>query len=333
MAEPLLLSAHVLVCDETAIRVPLIKRLDDAVAPITVSGTLDQVADHNVKALMQSPGISKLPVNFNVADMDDEQLRPMVRSLQIRQVSNSLKHLEALRRVAAQASASSAPRFSLVLEDDAVFGDSFKDALAHAVRDAPEDADVVFVGLPSTRLPEPGSSASVFDDPLVMYPNGGILPACESYLVTPDAARRLVDAFLPLRLPTPAQLTYLFRKKVAKPYISVPNVFVDGSKIGVTVSTIDANSQLVWNHDYCHVTELLRQNAPKDQFDAAWEKQPFKNHPDCIVQLADSLAQQGLIEEAKDAYERALKTYTENNGVVNTHTEFMKRYMSMYGRD
>lgn len=324
-------SAHVLVSAETALRAPLVKRLDDELSPLTLSGRLDRVSENDAAALMQAPGIAALPVNFTASEMEDETLRPLVRALQIRQVSNSLKHLEALRRVAADTGEGA--RFSLVVEDDAVFGETMHNALEHAARDAPADADIVFVGLPSTRLPEPGSNTSVFDDPLALYPNGGVLPACESYLVTPDGARRLAEAFLPLRLGTTGQLTYLFRKKVAKAYLSVPNVFVDGSKIGVCVSTIDANSQLIWNQDYCQATELLRQNAPMEQFDAAWERQPFKTHPDCIVQKADSCALRGQVEDAKEIYERALRTYAENNGVINTQTEFMKRYMSMYGRD
>lgn len=333
-----LLSAHVLVSSETLLRTPLVNRLEEALTPLTQTGRLERISENDAAALMKSPGITALPVNFVAAEMDDETLRPLVRALQIRQVSNSLKHLEALRRIAALESADGSgtdpdARFSLVVEDDAVFGESMQDALFRAASDAPDDADIVFVGLPSTRLPEPGSKRSVFDDPLTLYPNGGVLPACESYLVTPGGARRLAEAFLPLRLGTTGHLTYLFRKKVAKPYLSVPNVFVDGSKIGVTVSTIEANSQLIWNQDYCLATELLRQNAPVEQFEAAWERQPFKNHPDCIVQQADSYAQRGKIEDAKEMYDRALKTYAENNGIINTHTEFMKRYMSMYGRD
>jgi len=214
----------------------------------------------------------------------------------------------------------------------------------------------VFVGLPSTRLPQPGATRSTFDDPLALFP-GNVLPACESYLVTQEAARRLVEAFLPVRMSTNAHLAYLLRKGRAadekaqaqgegeaqvtaaavRPYVAVPNAFADGSKVGVTTSSIDANNQLVWNQVFCLASELLRSGRPdkkqvQAEFNELWQKQPFKEHPDCIVQFADQLAGAGRYGEAQDAYERALTAYGAHNCLVNTTSEFMRRYMATYGK-
>ena len=70
----------------------------------------------------------------------------------------------------------------------------------------------------------------------------------------------------------------------------------------------------------------------QQQFDAIWSEQPFKEHPDCIVQFADQLAGAGRYGEAQDAYERALTAYGAHNCLVNTTSEFMRRYMATYGK-
>lgn len=334
-------SAHVIVSAETrAARQPLVTALEAALAPVLLSGRLEQVDDHDPAELVRGPTPIGSLVDMAAANLDDEALRPHVRVLHIRQLSNALKHLEALKRIAALPElvpeAGAGARFGLVVEDDAVFGDGMADALWHAAVDAPADADVVFVGLPSTRMPPPGATASLFDDPLRLFP-GNVLPACDSYLVTPAGARRLAQAFMPVRLATHVQLSYLLRKGAAKAYVAVPNVFVDGSKVGVATSSIETNNQLVWNQVYCQASELLRTGRAdvkqlRRDFDEVWKNQAFKEHPDCLVQLADQLAAVGRHGEAQDAYEKALAGYTAQNCIVNTSSEFMKRYMATYGK-
>jgi hypothetical protein len=336
---PFLLAAHVLVSADThAQRAALVARLDAALAPLALTGRLERVSEHDARELTAPGALAGLPVDMNPASLDDEALRPHVRTLHVRQVSNALKHLEALRRVAGAGAGAGAgaARFALVVEDDAVFGEGMSDALRRAASDAPADADLVFVGLPSTRLPPPGATASLFDDPLSLFP-GQVIPACESYLVTPDAARRLADAFLPIRLATPAQLSYLFRKRVARALVAVPNAFVDGSKVGVATSSIETNNQLVWNQAYCKASELLRAGAAagaegQRELEALWAAQPFKDHPDCLVQRADHLAAAGRFPEAQEAYDRALEAYGAANCVVNTNSDFMRRYMATFGK-
>ena len=347
-------AAHLLVCSETrAQRQQLVAALEAALAPLVAGGRVEHVASHDPSELVAGGQLASL-IDTNAASLDDEQMRPLVRALHVRQLSNALKHLEALKRVAAlppppageSGNGIGIGRFALVVEDDAVFGDSMADALRRAAADAPADAGLVFVGLPSTRLPPPGSTASLFDDPLALFP-GNVLPACESYLVSQEAARRLVGAFLPVRMPTNAQLAYLLRRELRvgaatpsgpfRSYVAVPNAFADGSKVGVATSSIETNNQLVWNQVYCLASELLRSGkADKKQlqrdFEELWQKQPFKDHPDCVVQLADQLSSCGRYGEAQDAYERALKEYGARNCVVNTNSEFMRRYMATYGK-
>jgi hypothetical protein len=350
---PPLLAAHLVTSPEVSgRRQPLIAALHHAVAPLTMTGRLEPVLGFEqdaVKAALSAPQQTPPLVDLDATHMDDVSMRPLVHSLHVRQISNTFKHAEALRLIAALPVPAQQgpgvpphPRFGLVLEDDAVFSATMVQALTRAARDAPADADLVFLGLPSTRTIPPEEDRSEFDDPLSLYANH-VIPACESYLVTPAAAGRIAALLFPLRLNTTGQLTYILRKgAAAKAYVAVPNAFVDGSKIGIVTSSVDGNNQLLWNQAYCRMDAILRQ-VPKDgayteamqaQFEAVWEnEQQFKEHPDVLVLRADHLARSGRRREAEDTYERALGLYDRDACVVNNGSEFLKRYMAIFGEE
>lgn len=215
-----------------------------------------------------------------------------------------------------------------------MFGNNVIDVLSTAVRDAPSDADIVFLGLPSTRQAST-DGRSVFDDALAMF--GGVLPACDSYLITPGAAAKLVQQgghMLPVRFPTHVQLSYAIKKAGLKSYVVVPNVFVDGSKLGVFCSSLDANNRLVWNQNYCMMEALVRQTPlPPDaaeRFEELWAQQPFKQHPDVLVVRAAFLSKLGRFKDAEAAYADALRLYDDNGAVVNSTSAFLRSYMDLY---
>lgn len=326
---PPLLSAYLLTCKETCnIRASIIARLEAEISPETVNRRLEHVLEHDASDLSIPNALASIPIDTNPANLDDELIRPMMQQLHVRQLSNTLKHLAAIRRVSEAYAKGGDDGFALVVEDDAVFGDGMRSALRHAVSDAPNDADLIFVGLPSTRLPPVGETKSLFDDPMVLFP-GQVIPACDSYIIRASVAKRLLDAWSPIRLTTTLQLSYLIRKKVIKAYVAVPNVFVDGSKVGVTTSSVDPNNLLIWNQAYCKAMDGF-QKLSKEELDAIWESQPLKDHPDCLVQRADQLVSFNHVAEAQELYEKALAGYTASNCVVNTSSSFMMRYMSTY---
>jgi hypothetical protein len=339
-----LLAAHVLVSRETgAMRRQVIELIDKSVAPMTLTSRVERVEaeepeDVRAKLAGAPPGAL---VDLDAKNVADEQMRPLVKVMHLRQVSNALKHLAAIRRVVSCGGAPGAPgapgagpRFALVLEDDALFGDQMVDAVTRAAQDAPEDADIVFLGLPSTRKPPAAGQPSSFDDPLQLF-SSHVLPACDSYLITPAGAAKLAARFLPIRFCTTAHLTYLLRAGVAKSYVAVPNAFVDGSKVGVLTSSLNQNNQLLWNNPYCRAEATLRRRPygpdERAQFEQAWGEQMFKEHPDALVLRADHLAAIGSIDEAATTYTKALEMYDRMGCIVNNSSDWLRRYMNMYG--
>lgn len=288
-------------------------------------------------------------VDVDPAHVEDAQaaFRACMRPLCDRDVSNAMKHAEALAKVAAAAASGS--RYGLVLEDDVLLASNFATILPAACRLAPPDADLVFMGLPSTveqqqqhqaRVAAGGEACSFFDV-TVLFPHA--LPSCESYLVTPAAARAMVAAFAPLRMPTPAQLMYIARRLGLRAYSCTPNVCVDGSKIGTYASTVDPNNHLVWSPPYVRALRLVHDPAALHTYDAtraaAFEEvcgspelAGVQQHPDLLALRARHLQRAGRFADALQVCKAALDAYDASGGYLSRESDFLRMYANLHGK-
>ena len=313
-----------------AVRAASLNLIHTRVAPACLTGTAEMVTSDEPNELV--PRIPTI-VDVDASHIDDPSFKPLVKNMHVRQVSNTMKHVAALRR-ASNVDGDNNMRFSLILEDDALFGENVITALGYAVKDAPHDADIVFLGLPSTK--QPPSEGAVFDDVLALF---GVLPACESYLVTPSAAARISAAMLPVRFQTNVQLTYAIKTLGIKAYLAVPNVFVDGSKLGVFTCSVDPNNRLMWNQPYCQMETIVRNMAAYNvsggaecdaEFQKAWTDQPFKEHPDVLSIKATHLVRMGRLAEAHTVFAAALEIYDRNGSIVSNTSEFLRNYIAIF---
>jgi hypothetical protein len=345
-----LLSAHIVTSDVTrparSLVINELKRL------LTAFGAhVETVDSHEPEDVRTQIGGDNGVVMLSPDQLDDASMRHLVQPMHIRSVSNALKHHQALMDAASVASGTLDASWSLIVEDDAVFnGDLLCDALRRIMRDAPKDADMIFLGLPSKH-----KGVSHTDDPTVFDDvsdtvRGEVLPACDSYLVSSRAIGRIADSFLPVRFATNMQFTMLIRRDV-RAYSAVPNAFADGSKMGLFTSSLNPNNQLVWSQPYCILalkvagrsaanklppgpmtTSSSSGGVDDDEFMAVWDAQPdlFRKHPDSRVLLADWHAVCGRYSDAERVYGEALAGFDANQCIVSNSSTFMRRYMSVF---
>lgn len=347
-----LLSAHVITSDVTrGPRERLIQEFTKIVEPMCVC-TPTIVEAHNALELrerlsqMAATDVKAL-LDLNPESLDDKSLRPLVSPMHVRTLSNVMKHHQAVTDAAKchaemsatmpqeQGQGQQPKTWSLVIEDDAVFNTAeLRNRIERVLASAPIDADLVFLGLPSKRDHSSDDIKSVACfDAIEDITATQILPACDSYLIASSAVERLADGFLPIRFGATAQLTYLIRKGVVKAYISVPNVFVDGSKLGHFTSSLNPNNLLIWNQPYCNMAIMLNERKT-DGFEAIWDAQTdlFRSHPDALVLRADWHMACDRPKDAERTYEEALKAYEANGCIVGAGSEFLKRYIAVYGK-
>ena len=326
-------SVFVLVSQEVSEgRKQFLSMIEQHLPNLAVSGKVERVDGFEPAAVRTMLGEVPGLVDVDPKNLPDENLRAHVRGLHLRHVSNGLKHQEALKRIA---QGTGRNRFSLVLEDDVLFGEGVAMAIAKVVATAPQDAEVVFLGLPSTRQDPPKPGETAFDDPMEIFKNQ-VLPSCDSYLVTAAGAAKLAEGFTPLRFSAAGQLTYLLRKRVVKSYLSVPNAFVDGSKVGVVTSSLETNNHLMWNNLFRQMDAIVRRTPgeyteeAKAQFKAHWEANPFKENPDALVLLADHQVRAGNVKEAQDTYAKAMASYEKDRCIINQGSEWIRKYMGTF---
>lgn len=246
-----------------------------------------------------------------------------IKNIHINQLSNLYKHLDALKRIAA---CPSDDDLHLVLEDDSLFNDDICRAidtvagiLGHGVQ------PIVFTGLP------------VNDAALTVKPSRevfGVVPLTDSYFVTKATAAALAGAMLPIKMAWPMQLNYLLEKLGISPYHTTKTLFVNGSKYGMFVSSLNANNQLIFNRDYMLVAEKVGKpsmTSEDEEFVSRVAREtPVSKSPDFQYLMARYHTKRKDYKAASECFAAAFATTLANNGVINHESGMLKEYIAMH---
>lgn len=324
-----------------------IKPIAEARAPMlrTLEERLAERFDVNLNLVTDfDPSLIKpeeLKDTFNLSLPDDtpdpELYKTLVGNLHARQASNLLKHLAALRAIADAPAGETGHQ--LVLEDDIVFNADVAErlervlALATAAR-----AGIVMLGLPSAAPAQDDKDKKEGDKPMPRLDDVAetfrVLPACDSYLVTPKAARELIKAFVPCRFIANVQLTYAASRAGLKLRSAVPNVFVDGTKVGVYVSALTPNNRLFLNEDYNKLMAILRREGFKDEdyaeATALYTESRYRGHPDMAVLIAALEAKAGRYPRALELMGQIFEVYRKNDTLLGAESEFLRSYIALH---
>lgn len=273
-------------------------------------------------------------VSYNpIKDEDDtSDLKPsfynmFMKNLHVFQLSNALKHYKVLEEI----SRDSAPNdINIVLEDDILYEEKICMTLEKLIDTLLSSYDVIFLGLPS-NLDVKNRQEIRFQPTKDVF---RVLPYCDSYIVSKDGAKKLYDNYLPIRFVNNVQLSYVLEKTNAESLIGLPNAFMDGSKFGIFLSSLNPNNQLLFNNDYMQTRNLLASDGTnpkeKEYLDKVFKESPLNAHPDFMALKAVHLSKQGNYKEALDLYESTLKIYQSNNCILNHESQFLKDYIKLF---
>lgn len=272
------------------------------------------VTEHDADTLSM-PDVQK---NVSLEKTGDPNLDQLLRPLSLRHVSNFEKHRLALEEISRRGPAGGP---CLVLEDDAVYGADVAAALSTALA-ATSDAPVAFLGLPYARKAEPAveveSLANVFN----------VLPSCDAYTVTPAAAARLLPHMRPVRFATNVHLTYAINKAGLDAVVAVPNVFMDGSKLGSHLGTIDVNNPLIYNPEYHRLKALVA--ADSDEVAEFARGMKFQTNPEIQLVLGMHDVRKGRYADAKRRFESAYAVHSGGRSVMNGTSLLLQSYIDVF---
>ena len=248
----------------------------------------------------------------------------LIRNMHIRAVSNAMKHYTAVKKAA-----ESDNDMTLVFEDDTLFGDNIGVKLKEVFDKTDHAWDICFIGLPSVA-PIKDHSATLYEDAKASFK---LLPSSDSYIISRAGAKRLFDAFLPIRFPTNIHYSYLAEVAPLDIKYIVPNLFVDGSKMGIYLSSLESNNRLYMNPEYNQLSQLVRKESltaeDKQTVEGILEKIRFKNHPD--IQLLNGIYHEkiGEFEKAKSLYNDAHSVMQQNGCVINNESEVLMKLINI----
>ena len=285
---------------------------------------VELVMAHNHEAETLTPDGIRGMTDFSQISQDSYSLfNSLIQPIHVRHISNLLNHVSSLKLIAESPESQDT---RIVIEDDVVYGDRLIETLGRAITAMQKDksVDITFLGLPSAQLAGDTDSTSELADFSKYY---NILPVSDSYIVTRAGAAKLLNEMLPMKFPTNVQLSYAILKADVKACFSRPNVFIDGSKLGVFVSTIETNNSLILSSEYASMKSLV-DAGELEKGREAYETVRFKSHPDILRLLAELEHKAGNFGKSKALYEACFAAYSANGCVLNNQSHFMKNYIT-----
>lgn len=289
-----------------------------------------------------------IPASFVDTKVDINQSRnqkyafdTFLKGLHVRHLSNALKHHEALK-LAAQ---SNDDTYTLILEDDVVFGDNVVNRIVSIldVLDSNPDWDVNFLGLPQP-IPKDQDVGPKVSNVSTLFK---VLPEISSYVVKNKSAQKFCDLYFPIRYATHVHFSFIYLERAARMKkeplrmtMTTPNVFVDGSKFGVYLSTLSSNNQLILNQDYSKLHNIIHaQNGypvkeytaeQKDAMSKMLNTVKFCGHPEFMVLRGIFETQIGEYEKANETFKKCHLIYKNNSCLINGESAFLSHYAQLH---
>ena len=263
-----------------------------------------------------------------------------LKGLHVRHLSNALKHHEAIKL----ASQSDDDTYSLIIEDDVVFGDNVSTRLVSILDelDKNTDWDVNFLGLPQPISQEDSG-------PKVSKVNTlfKVIPEISSYVVKNKGAQKFSDLYFPIRYATNVQFSFIYMERATRLGVTplrmtmtTPNVFVDGSKFGVYLSSLLSNNQLILNQDYSKLHTIINAHSAypnreytkeqKETISKMLNTVKFCGHPEFRVLKGIFETQIGEYEKANETFKACHLIYKNNNSLTNGESAFLSHYARLH---
>jgi hypothetical protein len=252
----------------------------------------------------------------------------MVKNLHVKQVSQVLKHYKAY-----QLFAKSSADWLLVIEDDTLTSQGVADILNKLMNNSSLQAEFDIINL-SCPIPMTIANSEGLHE---ITQHFRFTPTVDAYLVKKEAAIKLAESYIPVHFAQTTQLSFVADKLGLKIGMHVPNLFVNGSKLGVYLSSLEVNNRLFMNTDYNKMFSIMTKPVITDEdmkeVMNILSQTSFKDHPDFQYQLAILHMRRGEYAKSKELMEKVYNIYTENDCILNSESEFLLNYTRIFRFD
>jgi tetratricopeptide (TPR) repeat protein len=161
-----------------------------------------------------------------------------------------------------------------------------------------------------------------------------VLQSKECYMITCDAAKKLLPALEKMTLSYRQQLSEWIQKnpEIISKY-PTKRISVEGSKVGIMPSSVNNNNVLIYNSDYLKLFNMVLGKEPLD-IDVATKIYNVSSHlnsPDIIHLYAVILFKIEKLAEAKEYFLEAINQSILKNGKLDKNTELLNNAINICG--
>jgi GR25 family glycosyltransferase involved in LPS biosynthesis len=272
-------------------------------------------------------------VNFSKIEAEPlADFNKLLKSISIQCVSNNLKHWWVLQYIGQK---SSDTDVNLILEDDVFLhgkGEHLLDILRNVAAKTAPTWDMVFLGFPSQPAAAQSQSDLTCRSVKELY---RVLPSIDSYLVSKKCANVIAPGYLPLKFVGNVNLSYTIHKHSLEVYMTDRQLFMDGSKYGTDVSSLNPNNFLIYNPVYRELFQLVQKTSDftaedKNKLDALWTTVSNKMHPDNLYLKALFLMKTRDFKNAKTMFDTVFDIYNKQKAFINRESLFMNNYIELF---
>jgi hypothetical protein len=271
-------------------------------------------------------------INYDPTGVTELDNQRKILSVEI--LSNIEKHVKAWSMIADTASASDKDLF-LVIEDDVCMlpmnVKNYVELLKIFAGDTSVPVwDLLFTGIaPQSRSVSEIGFENTRDQ-------GNIITNKEAYFITPSTAKRLLSDFATvIKFSMRLQLSwYMHNHTDLRVYNTNKQVTLDGSKLGITPTTLHEANYLLYNAEFVHLTAFLNKTSSeikaqiatinKIYSDIEHLKNPNIMHVYCLI-----LHKGGFHEKLSEIMTTAIEALQNQQGLLNSRTEMLNNFIDM----
>ena len=267
-------------------------------------------------------------INYDVIKDSDSDFLNHNKKLNINQLSNIEKHRKAYDLIRNN----NDDVLHLILEDDILLSTDYNDNISLLFRAIKkfQKWDIIFtcVANNNDELIKLIDSREKFK----------ILISKSSYLITSDAASKLYDYFNVLNYQLKIGLSkFIFDNKDIKSFILNKHTFLEGSKIGLFLSSTNTNNFLYQNSDFVTLSSYVNKSSiSKDDIftvENIYKNNQLNNNADFQHSLGLIYYKYGDYKTAKKYLVESVTNIKKNEGLIGNFSEILNNCINMHQYD
>lgn len=270
--------------------------------------------------------IEVLNKRLNYDKVGDEAFDQAINPQGLEEISNFEKQREVWRRIAGFSD--DTDDVFMIIEDDAFIPPDGADTLSAILKEV-SNAPYDFLTLSISDI-------SVGKDDAIKFLNfrdtGKVLPSKDAYFIRPRAAKVLYRESETIKMSARVHMSYVLHKN---PDIRVlyPNkrAMVEGSKLGITPSTIHASNVLIYNKEFMDLWKYIGDEKPSTrEIREIYKKVSHVKNPDLAHVYGVLLYRAGELHEAQDMFMEAVQYMKEQQGMLNFRSELLNNAINIH---